>query len=163
MRVTLKPNAELDILTREELRKELEAITDRLAYHPAVVRLEEDGATDAGGELELAIYRPPAGMEFRLTRCYVVAEGFTPAVPFNGAGAFLELLRAGVPVDGVSLVAAAANGGQIPIMLVDADSPDSAQVYFNGEDVAIRLTNGPASTRIGVRAQGILHPIARGN
>lgn len=164
MRVALRPNAELDVLTRDELREELEAIVERLRGRPAVVRLDEDGATDSGGELELEFYRVPTGMGFRLSRLYVVADGFTPAVPFNGAGAFLELLRGGAPIVGVSLVAGAAvNAGALPMLLVDADSPESAAWYGNGEQVAIRLTNGPASTRINVRAQGLLEPIVLGN
>lgn len=163
MKVALKPNAELDVLTRDELREELEAIVARLHDRPAVVRPDEEGATDAGGELELEFYRVPMGMAFRLTRVYVVADGFTPAVPFNGAGGFLELLRGGVPIVGVSLVAAAAEGGRLPMTLVDADSPESAAWFANGEVVAIRITNGPASTGVGVRAQGTLEPIVLGN
>lgn len=163
MKVALKPNAELDVLTRDELRAELDTILGRLRERPAVVRVEDDGRTDAGGELELVFYRVPAGMAFRLTRLYVVADSFSPAAPFNGAGAMLELLRGGVPIAGVSLVAAAADGGRIPMTLVDADSPESAAWYANAEEVAIRLTNGPASNGIGVRAQGTLEPIVLGN
>ena len=161
MKVALKPGAEIETLTREELRAELESLRLALARNPATVRAEEDGATAATGALTLPFYQVPMGMGFKLTRCAVFADGFTPAVPFNGAGAFLELLRNDVPVAFQSLVAGA--GGGLPFVLIDADSESSAAWAGNGEQFAIRLTAGPASTGIIVRTQGVLEPIVLGN
>lgn len=164
MKVALKPGAELDVLTRDELRDELEAIVARLRDRPATVRAEEDGRTTAAGAAEIELYRVPSGMSFKLTRLAVLAGGFSPAVPFQGAGAFLELLRNDVPVAWCSLVAGAAVApGALPMQLVDADSPESAVWYANGDVAAVRLTAGPASTDIIVRGQGILEPVVLGN
>lgn len=164
VKVALKPGAELDVLTRDELRDELEAIVMRLRGAPATVRAENDGVTTAAGAVTVEVYKVPLGMSFKLTRLVVLADGFTPAVPFNGAGGFLELLRNDVPVAWCSLVAAAAIApGALPMQLVDADSPESAVWYANGDCVAYRITAGPASTATIGRAQGILEPIVTGN
>jgi hypothetical protein len=164
VKVALKPGAELDVLTRAELRDELEAIVGRLRGAPATVRAEADGQTTAAGAITEEVYKVPLGMSFKLTRLAVLADGFTPAVPFQGAGAFLELLRNDVPVAWCSLVAGAAIApGALPMQLIDADSPDSAAWYANGDCVAVRITAGPASTRILVRAQGTLEPVVIGN
>ncbi len=152
------------MLTREELRAELDSLRLALALKPAIVRAEKDGDTTAAGALTLEFYKVPLGMSFALTRLVVLADGFTPAVPFNGAGAFLELLRNDVPIAWASLVAAAAIApGALPFQLIDADSESSAAWFANGDCAAIRLTAGPVSTNIIARAQGVLEPIVQGN
>ncbi len=164
MRVKIKPGEEFETLTPDELRRELDGLRIALAKKPAVVRFEKAGPTTATGALTLEGYKPPLGMEFRLTRLVVLADGFSPAVPFNGAGAFLELLRNDVPIAWQSLVAAAAiNASALPSILVDADSETSAAYYANADCVAVRLTNGPVSTNITVRGEGVLNPFVEGN
>lgn len=164
MRVTIRPGEQFETLTPDELRRELNGLRVALAKKPANVRAEEDGVTTAAGAATVEVYKVPLGMEFRLTRLAVLADGFTPAVPFQGAGAFLELLRNDVALTWQSLVAGAAVApGALPSVLVDADSESSAAYYANGDCVAIRLTAGPASTRLIVRAEGVLNPFVEGN
>lgn len=164
MRVTIKPGEQFETLTPDELKRELDSLRLALARKPANVRAEEDGQTTATGAVTTEVYKVPMGMEFRLTRLVVLADGFTPAVPFQGAGAFLELLRNDVAITWQSLVAGAAvYPGALPAVLVDADSESSAAYYANGDCVAIRLTAGPVSTRIIVRAEGVLNPFVEGN
>lgn len=161
MKVALKPNAELDLLTRDELREELEAIVARLRERPALVRGDEEGQTDASGNIgALEFYRVPPGMMFHLTRCHVLMQGVTPATPFTGAGAFLELLRNAVAVDWESLAAGSAG---LPSKLVDADSPQTAPVGTNGDVFAVRVQAVTATRQILVRFQGLLEPVVLGN
>lgn len=162
MRQTLRPGAELELLTSSELQHALDAAVLRLAARPATVRAEDDAVTNAAGFVELEVYRVPQGMGFHLTRLLVLADGFTAAVPFNGAGAFLEVLRNDVAVDLVSLVAANPAGGSLPFKS-DAHSEGAAPYYTNGDAVGVRITAGPVTTRVLVRLQGLLEPVVLGN
>lgn len=160
----IKAGEEFETLTPDELRRELDGLRLALAKKPAIVRFEKTGVTTGTGALTLEGYKVPLGMEFRLTRLGVLADGFTPAVPFNGAGAFLELLRNDVPTSWQSLVAAATvNASALPSILVDADSETSAAYYANGDCVAVKLTAGPATTNITMRGEGVLNPFVEGN
>jgi hypothetical protein len=159
---TLRPGAELELLTREELRGELRELEQALARRPAVVRAEKSFETDANGDASASVYKVPLGMAFRLSRVLVQLDGFTAAVPFNGAGAYLEVRRNDVMVDFLSLVAGAAGGGSLPAKL-DTESDSSAAWFANGDDVVVVLESVTASRSGVVRIQGLLEPVVLGN
>jgi hypothetical protein len=159
VRQLLKPGAELDLLTPGEAKSLFDELAARLAQRPATVRAEKDALTDAAGAVSFAVYQVPSGMAFHLTRLVVTIDGFTPAAPFTGAGAYLEILRNDVPVDFASLVA---GSDGLPRKFF-AEGLDSSAYYANGDAVAVRIVAGPANTRLLARLQGLLEPVVLGN
>jgi hypothetical protein len=157
MKVRLPGNYELDVLSPDEARTVVGAELDKRARPKTeLVRAEESGVTDAAGGLVLPVYVVPAGMEFRVHVVVVEVDGFTPAVPFNGAGAYWRLRVATRAVDEASLVAAAANGSQLPF--VRSYGFMQGAVSVNQEALEFELVAGPAAKQVRVFAQGTLVP-----
>jgi hypothetical protein len=151
---------EFDTVTPEEhrqiTREELDAHDAHGRPLTELVRPEESGQTDATGALLLPIYRPPAGMEFRVHLLSVEADGFTEAVPFNGAGAYFRAQIDGRKFDAASLVAAAANGVGLPFVRQYGESQGG--VALNNEAVELVIVAGPANTLVRALVQGVLIP-----
>lgn len=163
MKQRLQPGGEIDLLTADEVRDLIEQAIEPLRLHPARVRAEADAPTDAAGALTLEVYKVPPGMTFVLTRLLVRADGFTFAVPFNGAGAMLQVLRNDVVIDGKSLVAAAVTpDGLSGLPALFTYGTDAGSFFSNGDAVAVRLTAGPLSTNVSARIEGRLSPLGLG-
>lgn len=148
------PGKSLDIPTREEIASILGGLLGGPSEAAPAIRAEAAGKTDASGNLTLYIYTVPAGWAFRLTRLFVIPDSATFGNPFNGAGAYLQLLRNDIPIDGVSLVAAAVGGASLPVVLTEGIT--SAAYYANGDQVGIQLVAGPTSVGVTARIQGEL-------
>lgn len=154
MKFHLKPNAELDLLTKEELREVVaeamaafeKEITDR--DYPS-----ENGVTSAAGAGSLVVYTAQVGMEFRLQRLVVVSDGASFAVPFVAAAGAVELRKNGVTFDGRQL--SAANGG---LPAVFSYSGQAGPRFRNGDEFEVALIAGPAAVNWEARAEGDLYP-----
>jgi hypothetical protein len=144
---------EVDVLTRPEAREMIAQLRDP---RPLTTRPEESGRTDGAGGLVLPIYTVPAGMEWRCHLLNVEADGFTPALPFNGAGGYWQLRVAERVVDEGSLVAAAANGFQIPF--TRGYGFMQGAVAYNLEVIDLKIVAGPVNTLIRALTQGSLLP-----
>ena len=149
---------DLDVLTPHEAKRIIgDELDERFDLAPTeLVRAEESGVTSAAGALVLPVYVVPAAMEFRVHVVVVEADGFTPAVPFNGAGAWWRTRVASRGVDEASLVAGAANGSQLPF--VKTYGFMQGPVAVNNEPLELEINAGPANTLIRVFAQGTLVP-----
>ncbi len=156
MKTKLTSGAEIDFLTADELRQVLrEQAQDLREVDPTEIRADDQGITDAAGALTLSVYKVPSGRRFKLTRMIVLADGFTPAAPFQAAGAYLLVRRSGGQVvDFLPLTVA--SGGGLPAK--GSDSISQAADFVNGETVDIQLVAGPASTNVSVFIQGSLQP-----
>jgi hypothetical protein len=143
---------ELDLLTRPEAREMF------AAQRPPteLVRAEESGITDANGNLVLPIYVVPAAMEFRVHVVNVEADGFSPAVMFNGAGGFWQLRVAGRVIDERSLVAAAPSDLASQLPFTRTYGFMQGAVAVNNEPFELLLNAGPVNTVVRALAQGTL-------
>lgn len=146
----LIPGAELEMPTADEIAAELRTLIGRRP--PDDLQTGAQGQTTAGGALTAVVYVVPAGKRFVLTRTIVEAAGYTPAAPYNAPGAYLRITRNGQTVDFLSLVAG--SGGSLPAISTDSD--DSGPVFKNGDELAVELVGGPATTDILVSIRGIL-------
>jgi hypothetical protein len=147
VKAQLVPGAEIDFATPADVAAIAEAIAG-LGGTPDVVRMQASGMTTAAGFLELVVYAVPPGQSFILTRTIVEASGFTPGVPFTGAGAYLDILRNDVREDFVSLAEAPG------LPAISTDSETQGAVFQNGDQVIVRITGGPATTSITARIRG---------
>ena len=155
MKHRLRANAELDILTPDELREIATEFLPR-GGAPQTSRPEASMVLDSSGNGTLALYIVPATMSFALHRLLVDSDAYSPASPFTASGGYVELLRGGVRVDFLDL---ASGVGQIPSVTKwgSSDGP----VWQNLERVDLRFVAGPASTMVVARAQGTLSPFTR--
>lgn len=112
------------------------------------------GNTDGSGNATVTVFELAPNQKFALHRLVVEAAGYTFASPFNGAGAYLEVIVNGAVWDGVSLVAAAAGGSSLPCVFTA--SRLQAVEAQDGETLAVKVFSGPASTQLSVRALGVL-------
>jgi hypothetical protein len=144
----LVPGAEFDFATPADIAAIAEAISG-IGGTPDVVRMTASGNTNAAGFLELPVYVVPAGQSFTLTRTVVEASGYTPGVPFIGAGAYLDILRNDVREDFVSLAAAPG----LPAIATDGET--AGAVFQNGDTLIIRIVAGPPNTSITARIRGV--------
>lgn len=149
---------ELDLLVKEELAATIEQ-TLAGYLRPTTPRRDVDGlVTPAAGDVTLSLPPVPRGMEVEYTRVVIEAPGtaFTPAAPYNAAGAYLLLQRSGETLDVLSLVAG--SGGGIPFRWTWSTSY-SIRVR-DGESLSAFIHIPPASTPLTLRGDGFLSPIA---
>jgi hypothetical protein len=147
-------DTDIDVLSVHEARGIVRSELRRPVTE--LVRAEESGKTDGGGNLVLPIYVVPAAMEFRAHWLMVEADGFTFAAPFNGAGAFWRMRVAARGEDGASLVAAAANGTALPF--TRSYGFMQGPVSLNQEAIELELNAGPVNTLIRAFLRGTLVP-----
>lgn len=142
------PGATLDIPTSDEL-----AAVVRAEFRHEVrerVRAQAGAKTDANGAVTVSPYTVDTGMEFRLTRVLVEADGYSYAAMFTNAAGAVTIQRGGQVLDGYNLATGIPNawtGGS-------ADAPR----YRNGEKVDVVVVGGPANTNVNVRIEGDLYP-----
>ncbi len=144
------------MLTREELAEELARAFTPDAELPVSVRPEESGETTTTGAVSIDVYTVPAGYDFNLTRLLVEAEGFTPAAPFTGAGAYIAIRRSSVLIDFAALIAVEPSGGGKSLPALFTYSVTSGFRLSNKETLQVALVAGPATTVITARAEGFL-------
>lgn len=136
----------------------LARVLDHLAKRPNdVQRFARSGSTDNTGLLTQIIYESAPGQRFELHSLSVEADGYTYAVPFNGAGGMIELKMQDTTVDGASLVSGASGGTSLPCRFYYGRL--QGIVVEDGERLTVKITSGPASKTITMWARGSLEYI----
>jgi hypothetical protein len=144
----LIPGGELEVFTQEEATALLEGLFRREVRER--VRAQATLKTDATGAATINVYTVDPGMEFRLCRVVIEADGFSFAQLFTNAAGSVTVQREGQIQGGFNLAAGLPN-------TYTAGSADAPR-YRNGEKVSVVLVGGPASTNINVRIEGDLYP-----
>lgn len=157
MKQTLKPNAELDILTRAELHAEIVGLASGYLRPPEAARhpggIELDGS---GNSILTGIYRVEAGMRFFLTRVEFALDGYSARAPYNpsvqgGIDLYVDgQWRDGYPFGGSS-------GGVLPVTYTKARV--QSVMALDGALIQAQVLGGPASTGLTIAVCGILEPI----
>lgn len=158
MKVTLKPGAELDILTQGEFENSLAAALSGFARPAQTVRdfaaFKLDGSgnsviTGSPTNVAVRVLEVEQGYTFALHRLVITVEGYTAGVPYTSAGFYIEIHRAGRVVDTYAV--------QLPaVVSYGSDAP----IFNNGEHVAVLINTGPASKAVIVDVQGTLETLA---
>lgn len=148
------PGGEIDAVTSAELAQLVAALDRRDVVER--VRAQQGARTDATGFAVIEVYTVPQGMEFRLARVVVEADGYTYAVQFTNAAGSVTIQR-GADAAGKGQVEDGFNLSQA-IPNTWTGSSGSAIRYVSGEKVAIVIVGGPASTNVNVRIQGDVMP-----
>lgn len=157
MKQTLRPNAELDLLTKEELRDVLTEIVSGHNRPPERIRHPGGVTLDGSGNAPLTgIYRVEAGMRAIVTRIEFFLDGYSMRSPFNptpagGIDIYVDAQwRDGFPFGG-------STGFILPAVYTEAR--ERAIVAEDGAHMQIQVGGGPASTGLTVALCGILVPI----
>lgn len=159
MKQKLGPNAELDLLNKQELEDVMRTMVDELKSgfsRPAVTIRDFqatllDGNGDSGipgatnNPNPVPFYRVDAGYTFELHRMTVQFEG----VDFNTdfAGGYIYLMRATRVIDFANL-----DDGVPVVFSYTSDAPE----FNNGETVDLLVSGGSADTNMIVDIQGTL-------
>ncbi len=158
-KVTLKPNAELDVLTQAELEESLSELRSGFSRPASTDRwigstkLDANGNTTVGSTPgAIKTFRVPVGYSFSLHRITFKSDGSTFAVPFTNAAGYIEIQRQGQMVDGITL-----NSPGFPLVFTAGSA--QAPVYDNGDRVEILIVGGPANTPVAIYIQGTLEPL----
>lgn len=160
MKAVLKPGAELDILTKDELAETLRTLRDELksGYGRDAVLWRDFNSTklDANGNSGIVgvpitqnpspvnLYRGKAGQTIILHRLAITAEGIAFATTYTG---YLYLMRGDRMIDFANL----ANGFPI-VFLYTSNAP----WYTDQEAIQIQVSGGPPSTNLVIDAQGTI-------
>jgi hypothetical protein len=153
---TIKPNAELDLLTQDELRTVVTETISGYLRPPSRMRVPAGVSLDGSGDGTVDAYRVEAGMRFVLTRLEVTADGYTAAVPFNpvtqgGIDIYVDgQWRDGFPIGG-------GTGYVLPAVYVEGHR--TAIEAADGSLFTLVVGGGPASTGLTVNVCGFLSPI----
>ena len=157
MRQQLKPNAELDLLTEEELRTVLTEVVSgylrppQRVRHPGGLELDNTGASTLTG-----IYRVETGMRMIVTRIEFALDGYSARVPYNpvaqgGVDLYVDgQWRDGFPVGG-------STGYILPATYTE--SHRSAIAIEDGALLQVQVAGGPASTGLTIAVCGWLEPL----
>lgn len=118
------------------------------------------GQTDANGNLDLPMYRVPAGMQFVMTRLNVEDGTHTPGAGFTAAGCWIAVIRGDKfsPGSMVDFLPNPPNNNGIIIPALFSDGNSEAAVYKGGEVITLHVvgTVTLANTDIWARFQGEL-------
>jgi len=144
-------NFNLDLLTKDELREEIDRAAARLDQGPRRVRAAASGRTDAGGNLDLDVYDVNVGGEFALSRFVVKADDATAGVPIIAAAGFVNLLRSGILIDFYGL---AKRVGGLALPLVDTWGNHDAPFVRNGEILQVQVRGYSANMGVTVEIMG---------
>lgn len=153
-RQKIVPGGEVDAVTSEEFAQLVRALDRRDVVER--VRAQQGVTLDATGFGVIEAYTVPQGMEFRLGRVVVEADGFSYAALFTNAAGSVTIQRGadaagkGQVEDGYNLAAGLPNTWTA--------GSGSAPRYVSGEKVAIVLVGGPANTNVNARIQGDVMP-----
>lgn len=153
MKVKLVAGSEVDLVSPEELRLVLNEYVEQFRrQHSERVRATLQNISDGTGQVSIDAFEVPVGMEFRLSRVLVTADGFTFAAP-SPAGVSIEIRRNGSQGP---LVDGAKPAVGLPWPWVAGGSPSPH--YRNGETVTVHVVGGPANVNISVYVEGDLYP-----
>jgi hypothetical protein len=160
----LRAGAELDILTADELRGEVEGILSGYLRQPYRVRIEQGGTTNGSGALTIDnCLQARPGFQLLVNAVVIGVAGYTYAAPYNPAtqGA-IELIRA--PGPGSSQVEhlrgypfGGSSGGSIPAVYTSGD--DRAIDLLEQEVLQVQVIGGPASTVVFIKGHGTMIPL----
>lgn len=156
MRVVLKPGAELDLLTRDELHAELVEVASGYLRPPRRTRFVQGGVTDTDGVVTIPVLDVQQGYVFELTRMVIDVSGKTFGSPYTSSSGYWNILLNGELVDGDNM------SGGLPSIYTESES--RAIYVFGGEQLALYLNagSGLASTGVMIRGQGVLTPLPPG-
>lgn len=160
MKVSLKPGAELDVLTQDELEDSLAAALSGFSRPP---QTEEDFATftlDSSGNsvltgsatnVAVAVYTVQVGYDFSLHRLTVEAAtattAYTVAAPYTNGSGGIAIYRNGRFVDGLNLAS-----GLPMVFTYGGDAP----IFRSRDRVELLVIGGPANGFVTVNVQGTL-------
>ncbi len=144
-------NVSLDLLTKDELREEIDRATSRLDQGPRRVRGAASGRTDANGNLDLDVYDVNVGGEFSLSRLVVKADNATAGVPIVAAAGFINLLRSGTLIDFYGLAKVV---GGLALPLRDTWGNHDAPFVRNGEILQVQVRGYTANMGVTVEIMG---------
>ena len=152
----LRPNAELDLLTQDELRSVVTEIVSGYLRPPQEFRhpggLELDNTGAGTGNLT----RAEAGMVYIVTRLEIIPDGYTMRAPWNptvqgGIDLYVDgQWRDGTPFGGSS-------GYILPIVYTQSES--RAVRFHDGAVLSIQVKGGPTSVGINVAVCGFRSPM----
>lgn len=159
MKQKLAPNAELDLLTADELEQKLKILADEFRSgfnRPATtIRDLHSSTLDSSGNSgqpgatgnpnPVQIYRVKPGMTFDLHRLTVQFEGVTFGTTYSTG--YIYLMRAGRVVDFFNL-----SGGVPVVFSYTSDAPE----YSGNQTVDLLVANGAASVNMVTDIQGTL-------
>lgn len=153
MKQPLKAGGELDILTAEELRTEIEGLLSGYLRPPNEARPEGGANLSAAGAGQAEIYSVLVGMQFRLTRLLVTVGASSFGVPFAGSGGIDVFRGSG---DALDLVDGTPYSS---LPQVATWSRSNGPLFRGGERIVIGLSGGPALGQMFVRGMGFLEPL----
>jgi len=142
------PGQEIDAATSGELHELAQVLLRKDTMER--VRAAEVAPLDSDGNGTVDIYGPPLGMEFRLCRVIVEANGYTYAAMFTNATGSVAIKRGAVTVDGYNLAAGIPNAWSA--------GSGSAPRYKNGEQVTVEIVGGPPGVSVTVSIEGDQFP-----
>lgn len=136
-KVELRAGAKLDLLSPDEMDEALGPVRDllgKIAEPTTTIRHSAPRIVvpTNGIITEAQLYRTPAGMEARINRITVTADGYTPGAPLTTAAAFLSFWRdAAATAYGFIVGLPAGSTAVLPATITDGH--DAAPVLANGE------------------------------
>ena len=142
------PGGEIDAATSEEIAQLERALHNKVVSER--VHAEDVALSDGTGAVKIIPYVVRLGMEFRLNRVTIEADGVTYAALFVNAAGSVTIQRGGQVLDGYNLSAGIPNTWTA--------GSGSAPRYRNGEEVQLVVVGGPANTKITARIEGDLFP-----
>lgn len=154
-RQKIVPGGELDAVTVDELTQLISALDRKDVVER--VRAQSGAKTDATGFVVLEPYIVPQGMEFRLSRVVVEADGFSYATMFTNAAGSVTIQRGTDVATGKGQVEDGFNLSQ-GLPNTWTGGAGAAPRYVSGEKVSVVVVGGPASMNINARIQGDLMP-----
>lgn len=154
---TIKPNAELDILTAEELRTVTKEVLSGYLRPPERIRAPQGFSLNGSGNAPITgVYRVEAGMRAIVTRIEFDLDGYSMRAPYNpsvqgGVDIYVDnQWRDGFPFGSTT-------GYILPA--VYTESRERAIVLEDGALLQIAVAGGPASTGFTVSVCGVLLPM----
>jgi len=151
----LKPNAELELLTQDELRAALSELVSGYLRPPTFTRDPAGVKLDGSGDGTVTFQAIDAGMIFVVTRMEFFVDGYDSRAPFSPAGqGGLDIYVNGQWRDGYQF--GGTTGGLLPATFTQSES--RAIRMFGGDVLTVGVLGGPASTGFSAALCGLLTP-----
>lgn len=151
----LKPNAELDLLSEDELRAVLGEFVSGYLRPPDFTRDPNGVDLDGSGDGSVTFAAIEAGHIFIVTRMEFSVDGYDSRAPFNPSSeGGIDLYVNGQWRDGYQF--GGTSGGLLPATYVESES--RAIRMFGGDIMTVTVGGGPASTGFSVALCGLLTP-----